>query len=152
MKAQAAKRHAFQAGSCGQAATETLVLAAFALVFILPIAFLLLSTTGAELSKTSVAQAKVSARTIADEAGEVYLQGEHAKRSVVVNFPTGVVNASVESGLVVVRLEQDGRLIDVVASTFANISGDLGGKRITGLQKIDMEYVKNGSYVNITYG
>ncbi len=129
-----------------------LTLVAFAFVFIVPIAFLLFSATGNELSKTSVAQAKVSARTIADEAGEVYLQGEHAKRSVAVNFPSGVVNASIENGLVIIRLEQDGRMVDVVASTFANISGELPGRRAGNLQKINLEYIKNGSFVNITYG
>ena len=136
----------------GQAATETLVLVAFALVFILPMVFLFMSSTGNELSKTSVAQAKITARTIADTAGDVYLQGEHARKSVVVNYPSGVVNGTVEGGLVVLSLEQDGRQSDIVSSTFANISGNLSGKRTPGLQKINFEYIMNGSYVNITYG
>ena len=136
----------------GQAATEMLVMVAFALVFIIPIAFLFLSATGTELSNTSVAQAKVSARTIADEAGSIYLQGEHAKKSILVNYPTGVMNASIEGGLVILTLEQDCKRMDVVSSTFANITGSLPGKRTAGLQKINLEYVADGSYVNITYG
>ena len=135
-----------------QAATETLVLVAFALVFILPLVFLFTSVTGNELSKTSVAQAKVTTRTIADTAGDVYLQGEHARKSIVVNYPSGVINGTVEGGLVVLSLVQDGRQSDIVSSTFANISGNLSGKRSPGLQKIDFKYIMNGSYVNISYG
>ncbi|MFA6489787.1 MAG: hypothetical protein WCT52_03835 [Candidatus Micrarchaeia archaeon] len=125
---------------------------AFALVFVLPMIFLFMSATGNELSKTSVAQAKISARAIADEAGSVYLQGEGAQKSVVVNYPSGVIGAQIEGGLVVISLEQDGRRMDIASSTFANISGNLSGKRTPGLQKINFEYVMNGSYVNITYG
>lgn len=142
------------AASClkAQAATEMLVMVAFALVFVLPMVFLFMSATGNELSKTSVAQAKISARTIADEAGDIYLQGEHARKSVVVNYPSGVMNATIEGGLVIISLEQDGRRMDIVSSTFANVSGNLGGKRTAGLQKINFEYMAEGNYVNITYG
>lgn len=136
----------------GQAATETLVLVAFALIFILPIVFLFLSASGSELSKTSVAQAKISARTIADEAGEVYLQGENARKSILVNYPSGVVNGSVENGIVAIRVEQDGGVVDVVSQSFANINGNLSGKRSAGLQKINLKYVTSCNCVNITYG
>ena len=138
--------------SAGQAATEMLVMVAFALIFVLPIALLFLSSTGNELSKTSVEQAKITTRTIADEAGDVYLQGEHARKSIVVNYPAGVMNASIDGGLVVMSLEQDGRRMDVVSSSFANISGNLSGKKTAGLEKINLEYIANGSYVNISYG
>ena len=75
----------------GQAATEVLVLAGFALVFIIPLAFLFLSATNNEMAKTSLLQAKASARSIADSAGEVYLQGAGARKYLVVNYPQGVV-------------------------------------------------------------
>jgi len=135
----------------GQAAMEMLVLVGFALVFIIPLALLLLSLSGTELGKTALSQAKISARSIANEAGEVYLQGPGAKKSIVVNYPEGITGAKLEGGLVVLSMESDGRLSDIVSSTFANISGNLSGKR-TGLQRINLVYASPGDYVNITYG
>jgi uncharacterized protein (UPF0333 family) len=146
------EKKAWCASAKGQAATEMLVMVAFALIFILPLVFLFLSATGSGLSKTAISQAKVSARTIAEEAGAVYLQGEHAKKSILVNYPSGVINASAEGGVVAITLEQDGRRMDVVSLTFANISGNLSGKRAAGLQRINLVYVKDGNYVNVSYG
>jgi len=135
----------------GQAATEILVLAGFALAFILPLAFLFLSVSQSELSKSSLLQAKISARTIAEEAGELYLQGPGAKKFIFVNFPEGVVNGSAEGGLVVLSLESEGRRQDVVSQTFANVSGYLPGRRTAGLQRLKLEYVYPGDYVDIRY-
>ncbi|MFA4982667.1 MAG: hypothetical protein WC588_00465 [Candidatus Micrarchaeia archaeon] len=135
-----------------QAGAEMLILVGFALVFIIPLALLLLSLSGTELGKTAVSQAKISARSIANEAGEVYLQGPGARKSIVVNYPEGIRDAKLEGGLVVLSMESDGRLQDIVSATFANISGNLSGKRASGLQRISMEYVYPGDYVNVTYG
>ena len=134
----------------GQAATELLVLAGFSLAFILPLAFLFLSSSNTELGKTAVSQAKISARTIADEAGQVYLQGPGAKKTILVSYPNGIVDGAVEGGLVVLSVESEGRRLDVVSSTFANVTGNLAGKRTQGIQRINL--VNMGNYVNITYG
>ncbi|VVB99633.1 Uncharacterised protein [uncultured archaeon] len=138
-------------GMKGQSATETLVLAGFALAFILPLVFLFLSSSNSELGKTGIAQAKISARTIADEAGEIYLQGAGAQKTILVNFPEGIRNASVENGLVVLSIDADSRTQDIVASTFANVTGNLSGKRSAGLQRIRLVNT-DGTFVNITYG
>ena len=134
----------------GQATTEMLVLVGFALVFIIPLAFLFLSASNNELSKTSVMQAKATARSIADNAGEVYLQGPGAKKYIVVNYPQGVTNASIGNGVVVLSLDSNGYRQDIVATTFANITGDLSGKRMAGLQTIKLVN-GNDNVVNITY-
>lgn len=135
-----------------QAGAEMLILVGFALVFIIPLALLLLSLSGTELGKTAVSQAKISARSIANEAGEVYLQGPGARKSIVVNYPEGIRDAKLEGGLVVLSMESDGRLQDIVSATFANISGNLSGKRASGLQRINLVYAYPGDYVNVTYG
>ena len=134
----------------GQAMTEMLVLVGFALVFIVPIAFLFLSASNNELSKTSVMQAKATARTIADNAGEIYLQGPGARKYIVVNYPQGVTDASVGNGAVVLILDSNGFRQDIVATTFANITGNLSGKRAAGLQAIKL-VDNDGNVVNITY-
>ena len=134
----------------GQATTEMLVLVGFALVFIIPIAFLFLSASNSELSKTSVMQAKATARTIADNAGEVYLQGPGAQKYIVVNYPQGVTGASAGNGAVVLTLDSNGYRQDIVATTFANMTGNLSGKRGPGLQTIKMVN-SNENVVNITY-
>jgi uncharacterized protein (UPF0333 family) len=134
----------------GQATTEMLVLVGFALVFIIPLAFLFLTASNNELSKTSIMQAKATARTIADNAGEVYLQGPGAKKYIVVNYPQGVTGAMVGNGAVVLTLDSDGYRQDIVATTFANITGNLTGKRTAGLQTIILVN-SNENVVNITY-
>ncbi len=137
-------------GLTGQATTEMLVLVGFALVFIIPLAFLFLSASNNELGKTSVMQAKATARSIADNAGEIYLQGPGAKKYIVVNYPQGVTNASIGNGVVVLSLDSDGYRQDIVATTFANITGDLSGKRMAGLQTIKLVNTDD-NVVNITY-
>ncbi|MCX6771652.1 MAG: hypothetical protein NTX79_06365 [Candidatus Micrarchaeota archaeon] len=134
----------------GQATTEMLVLVGFALVFIIPIAFLFLSASNNELSKTSVMQAKATARSIADNAGEVYLQGPGARKYIVVNFPQGVTGASVADGVVALTLDSNGYRQDIVATTFADITGNLSGKRTAGLQTIKL-VTGDDNVVNITY-
>ncbi|VVB73932.1 Uncharacterised protein [uncultured archaeon] len=127
-----------------------LVMASFAVIFIIPLALVFLSSSNSELGKASLLQAKASVRTIADEAGEIYLQGANASKVIIVNYPDGVLNGSVDNGLVVLRMNADGRQLDMVGSTFANVTGNLAGKRTAGLQRISLVNV-DGTYVNITY-
>ncbi len=136
----------------GQVATETLVLVGFAVAFMVPIALLFLSSSNSQLGQSSALQAKAAARFIADSAGELYLQGKSATTSVVVNYPPGIYNGSVENGLVSLSIDAEGRKLDVGSFTFANVSGNLSGKRGAGLQSIRMAYVKDGNFVNISYG
>jgi hypothetical protein len=135
----------------GQAATETLVMAGFALAFIVPLVFLFMSSSNSELGKTSIVQAKITARTIADEAGEIYLQGAGSKKTIFVNYPEGIKNGRVENGLVILTIDSDNRVQDVVASTFANVTGNLSGRRVAGVQRINF-INSQGKEVNITYG
>ena len=95
-------------------------------------------------------QAKATARTIADNAGEIYLQGPGARKYIVVNYPQGVTDASVGGGAVVLTLDSNGHRQDIVATTFANITGNLSGKRATGLQTIKLVNTDD-NVVNITY-
>ena len=143
----------------GQSAAETLVMAGFAAAFMLPLVFLFLSSSNSEMGSTGVGQAKLTARAIADQAGEVYLQGKGAKQSMLVNYPSGIVEGRVEGGLVVLTIDSNGQKLDVVGSTFANVKGSLPGtpKRTAGLQRINLTYVENpadpkGDYVEIIYG
>ncbi len=134
----------------GQAATEYLIIAGFAIAFIVPLAFLFMSASNSELGSSGISQAKVSVNAIADEAGEVYLQGNGSKKTIVVNYPEGIQDGMVGGGLVVLTIDADLRTQDIASSTFANISGNLSGKRKAGLQRISL--VHTGDYVNITYG
>ena len=127
-----------------------LVMASFAIIFIVPLALMFLSSSNSELGKASIIQAKATVRTIADEAGEVYLQGANASKIITVNYPDGIRNGTVENGLVVLKVNADGRELDIIGSTFANVTGDLSGKRTAGLQRISLVN-QDGNYVNITY-
>jgi hypothetical protein len=128
-----------------------LVMIGFALAFIIPLALLFFAYTGSEVADSSIAQAKASVRTIASEAGSVYLQGAGAKKALLVNYPEGIINGSVEGGIVSLRLSIEGGAMDVTSPTFANITGNLSGKRQGGIQRVNLVNV-DGRYVNITYG
>ena len=82
----------------GQAATEYLILAGFAVAFILPLALLFMSASGSELGKTSISQARIATSAIADNAGEIYLQGNGAKESILVNYPEGIRRLRLDDG------------------------------------------------------
>lgn len=127
-----------------------LVLAGFAIVFIVPLAFLFLSSSNEEMGKASLMQAKASVRTIADSAGEVYLQGAGARKDIVVNYPQGVVDLQVENKMVVLTLDTRNGEQDIVSETFANVEGDLSGKRGAGLQTIRMVN-EDGYVVKVSY-
>ena len=135
----------------GQAAIETLVMVGFAIAFMIPLVLLFFTATSSETGKTSIAQAKSSVRLIAVEAGEIYLQGNGSRKMIVVNYPDGIINGSAGDGLVVLRIYTDGRQLDLTSPTFANITGNLDGRRTSGVQRINLVNV-DGRYVNITYG
>lgn len=138
------------AGKRGQAATEMLVMASFAIIFIVPLALLFLSNSNSELGNASIVQADATVRTIADDAGQVYLEGANASETVTVNYPDGIADGSVGNGVVMLQINADGRELDMVGATFANITGNLSGPRTSGLQKISLVNT-DGTYVNITY-
>ena len=69
----------------------------------------------------------------------------------MVNYPEGIINGSVEGGIVSLRLSIEGGAMDVTSPTFANITGNLSGKRQGGIQRVNLVNV-DGRYVNITYG
>lgn len=128
--------------SRGQAALENLIMVGFALAFILPLSFLFMSSTGSENSKTTIAQSKATARAIAEEAGELYLQGEGAKKTVLVNYPEGVTDSRISGNVVVLSVSPEpGRQLDIVSQTFAEIRAgeSFAGKRNAGLQRISLE-------------
>lgn len=146
----------------GQAAIENLIMVGFALAFILPLAFLFMSSTGTENSKTAIAQAKISARTIADEAGELYLQGPGAKKTILVNYPDGVKETSATKGLIVLTISpENDRTLDITAPSFAELRSssaagtEFSGKRSAGLQKIRIVVVHDDTdgkdYAEIGY-
>lgn len=123
----------------------------FALAFMIPLALLFFTATGSEIGGTSIQQAKSTVRTISAEAGEVYLQGAGARKTILVNYPEGIQNGSVGNGMIVLTISADQRTLDITSSTFANVSGNLSGARIAGMQRINLVNI-GGSYVNITYG
>ncbi|MCX8198026.1 MAG: hypothetical protein N3F07_02415 [Candidatus Micrarchaeota archaeon] len=136
----------------GQAAVEMLVFVAFVLLFIIPLALLFLSMSGEEAGKSSLEQARIAARIISDEAGEVYLQGPGSKKSITVNYPSGVADGAVEGGLVVLTMDVGGRRTDVASPAFANITGNLSGRRNAGPQRIDLFYNHSLGAVVVRYG
>ncbi len=143
----------------GQAAIENLVMVGFALAFILPLAFLFMSSTGTENAKTAISQAQITARTIADAAGELYLEGSGAQKTILVNYPADVKGSSATNGVVLITITPEAdRTLDIVASTFADIRegpNGFSGARGAGLQRVKLQTVydqaEGKDYVEISY-
>jgi len=135
----------------GQSSIETLVLLSFMLFFIIPFSLFFLTVSNSDLSKNSVDQFQLSVRKIADAANEVYLQGNGAKKIAVIYYPSSVLNGSVGNNIISLTLDVDGKNSDVIAYTFANVTGDLSGKKPSGLQKIFMFYNSTSNSVYIKY-
>lgn len=98
-----------------------LVMVGFALVLIVPLALLFLSATGVESGKAAVLQAKAAARTISSEAGVVYLQGNGATKTILVNYPDGVTGIRADGRLVAIGMKADERQLEITSPTFADM-------------------------------
>lgn len=79
----------------GQATIEFLVLIAFFLVFVTPLIAVMLDLSGQNADSVALEQAQQAARSMADAADQVYIQGGSAEITKQVFFPSKMVNVTV---------------------------------------------------------
>ncbi len=113
----------------GQASMETMVTLGIVLAFTVPVILLLVSFTSVTHEDTSIAQADAAARSLADSMNFVYIQGDGAKRSVILNVPASTEEIVVQDrtdgrpgGEVIIRIRTSSGRFDAVAPTLANVS------------------------------
>lgn len=83
-----------------QAAIETLMMMGIVLAFIVPLVFVLYSSTGDRTQALNQVQAQALAQAMSDTAGEVWYAGNGTRRMVLVSFPAGLLNISLGGDLV----------------------------------------------------
>lgn len=146
-----------------QASTEALTLMGFALIFFIPLALVFFATSQNRTDEAAIAQARLAGRLIADNAGEVYLQGAGSRREAMVNFPSNAIGISTNGSQVVFSLSTSKGPIDIVTSSFANLtdgspslSSIVQNGRISAGNRKVIFAAKQGSqkniYVEISYG
>lgn len=134
----------------GQAATESILMAGFVIAFTIPILVLLYSAVNLRGEQTALSQARLSAKSIADYAGELYVQGDGSTRIVLVNYPPSLRNIIIGEHEVVFWLELSGRRSDVVAPSLARMRSS--PERSLGSQRDPLfSYLGSGVHaVNLT--
>lgn len=110
-----------RAGGCtrGQASMEALTLLGFIVLFFVPLVLLFFATSQNRTDESAIMQARLAGRLIADNAGEVYLQGAGAQREVIVNFPANLIDVNISGTQIVFVLTGAKGKTDVVTQSFA---------------------------------
>lgn len=135
----------------GQASMETLTLFGFVVLFFVPLALLFFATSQERTDEAAIAQARLAGRQIADNVGEVYLQGAGARREALVNFPSNLIDVRINGTQIVLELGGAKGRTDVVTQSFAPLEDGqpslhsmrtAGGKINSGSRKIIFEAVQ----------
>ncbi|MFH1306255.1 MAG: hypothetical protein ABIH83_01180 [Candidatus Micrarchaeota archaeon] len=95
----------------GQAAVETLMILGIALVFIIPLVLIFYSSTTLKIQTLNQMQAKAMAQHISDTAGEVWYEGYGARRTILVNYPDGIMDVSLSGNEIICSIDPNGKLI-----------------------------------------
>lgn len=143
----------------GQVASETLVLAGFVLAFFIPIALMLYATANMRSEDVAIEQAGVTTKALADEANELWVQGNGSERIVMVNYPDMLKNITVNGREIVFTLDTSKGPVDVVAVGFGNMSNRFDGKNLlnesmgSGLHTINMTNIDDikGKRIEVSY-
>lgn len=77
-----------------QAAIETLMMVGIVLAFMVPLVFVLYSSSAERTQALNAVQAQALAQVMSDTAGEVWYAGNGTRRMVLVSFPTDMLNIS----------------------------------------------------------
>jgi hypothetical protein len=96
-----------------QAAMETLILVGFALALFIPLILLFFSATTNRSEETNLIAARSAVRSVADYASDTYLQGEGAKKRIIVNYPSQVANISISNQTITFRVRTQAGLVDI---------------------------------------
>ncbi|VVB58804.1 Uncharacterised protein [Candidatus Anstonella stagnisolia] len=127
MRLKATKRGAHAIGCTrGQASMEALTLLGFVVLFFVPLALLFFATSQNRTDEAAIMQARLAGRQIADNAGEVYLQGTGARRETLVNFPSNLLDVQINGTQIVFMLSSAKGRTDIVTQSFAPLMDGKG--------------------------
>jgi hypothetical protein len=92
---------------------ETLVLVGFALALFIPLILLFFSATTERSENTNLLATRAAVRSVADFAGDTYLQGEGARKRIIVNYPSQLENITIGEREITFRVRTQSGPVDV---------------------------------------
>ncbi len=134
-----------------QVSLELLITVGIILAFTIPVVLLLLSISQIGYETSTLAQADASAKTLADNINEMFIQGLGAKKFITIAFPINTQSISIQGKEVVIKLKTSNGDYEAASPIFANASisnpSSLQGK--TGLLTIKFRTVSKGEGVEV---
>ena len=113
----------FKAKMRAQASIELLITIGIVLAFTIPVLFLLLTVSQFGFENASLAQGEGSAKKIADNINEAYLQGADTKRIILVNLPSNTELLDIQGNEVVIKVRTSAGEYEAVSPIFGNVTG-----------------------------
>ncbi|MFH0961882.1 MAG: hypothetical protein V1820_04325 [archaeon] len=130
-----------------QISVEFLIVVGLVLLMLSPLWFSLYRSVADEQETLKISSAKIALSRIARASELVYIQGYPAETTVVVSFPSGIVNYSLGNNETVLRISFKGTFLDVVEPSKTNVTGSL--PTAAGLHRVRIR-AEEGGYVNIS--
>ena len=103
-----------------QVSLELLITIGVVLAFTVPVVLLLFTTSQIGYESASVSQANAAAKTLADNINEIALQGEGARKIMLVSFPSSMTDFTVEANEVVVKMKTTSGDYHAISPIFVN--------------------------------
>jgi len=107
-----------------QASFELFVTIGVFLAFTLPILMLLFSLSQFGLERASVIQAEGSAKKLAENINEVFVQGVNTKRPIILNLPSNTKSLSISNHQVILKVSTSAGDYEAVSPFFANVDNN----------------------------
>lgn len=106
----------------GQISIEMLITVGIIMAFTVPVLLLLLSISQLGYESSTLMQADATAKTLADNINELFVQGPGAKKTIAVAFPINMKSFSIQGKEVIIKLNTSNGIYEAVSPIFANAS------------------------------
>lgn len=108
-----------------QVAMEYLIVFSMAFFMIIPLIIIFNTQTNNMEDDIEAAQLTKLTAELIDAAEEVYFLGTPSQKQLTINFPTSILNITIENNGIVVYVERGGEVYPVYQDTLVNLTGTL---------------------------
>ena len=128
-----------------QVSIELLTTFGIILVFTVPVLLLLLTITQYGHENASMMQADATGRMLAHNIEVIYFQGDGAKKTLLLNFPSNTKTMTINESTheIVLNISTSSGYYEAALPFYGNISQDVSESDLTGLLTFELEN-KNG--------
>lgn len=129
----------------GQSAFEMLVTVATFIAYIVPVVLLVFSSSQLQLEDLTIMNGRAVVQQLSDTMNTVYLAGDGAKQSILLDLPSNTKNLTVSGSTVTLYLTTSSGVYEISHPIFANASAfAVSGK--SGLIKMVLK-MSNGKVI-----